>query len=126
MSDPGPPSERRRATREATCFPAYALRPEHAREPVLVADLSPDGALVLVRGAGYAVGEPVSLEMYIDVAGGKVRSATGQVLREEPMPPERASVWTHQVAVRFDAAIALDPEEERMIREQCDALGVRR
>ena len=126
MPDPAPPSERRRAAREDSCFPAYVERGGLPKEPVLIADVSSNGALLLVRGGSYAHGDALRLELLIDVGAGKARNVSGKVLRIDDLPPHRVSVWTHQVAVGFDEEVLLEPDEERIIRAQCEALGLHR
>jgi len=126
MSDSAPPSERRRAAREVTCFPAYVEHDSPEREAALIADVAPSGALLLVRGASFRMGEVVKLELLITQQSGNSRRVTGSVVRVEPLPIERVSVWTHQVGIEFDSPIELTDDEQRIIREQCDRLGVRR
>lgn len=125
-----PPSDRRRAPRSIACFLAFV---EHetpgapdAKETALIADVAPTGARLFVSGPAFRVGEPVRLELLIDAEALRVRMATGHVVRVEPMPAERVLVWTHQVGVEFDAPLALDEDEQRVIREQCERIGLRR
>jgi hypothetical protein len=130
MSDDVPASERRRAPREIACFLAYvehdAPEPAGEKEPALIADIAISGALLLVCGPGFRAGEVVKLELLIGVEAQGARHVTGRVLRIEPLPAERVSLWTHQVAVEFDSPISLDADEQRTIREQCERLGIRR
>jgi len=130
MSDDAASAERRRAPREIACFPAYV---EHdapevagAKEVALIADIATSGALLLVRGPSFRVGEVVRLELFIGLEMQGARHATGRILRIEPLPTERVSLWTHQVGVEFDSPISLDADEQRTIREQCERLGIRR
>ena len=130
MSDEAASAERRRAPREIACFPAYVERdaPEvaGAKEVALIADIATSGALLLVRGPCFQAGEVVRLELFIGLEMQAARHATGRVLRIGPLPAERVSLWTHQVAVEFDSPISLDADEQRTLREQCARLGVRR
>ena len=68
----------------------------------------------------------MTLELFIDVEARRGRHAAGHVLRIEPLPTERVSLWTHQVAVEFDSPIVLSADEQRSIREQCERLGIHR
>jgi hypothetical protein len=130
MPDDAGSADRRRAPREIACFPAYVEReaPHVAgeREVGLIADIATSGALLLVRGPGFRPGEVVRLELLIGLETQGVRHATGRVLRIGPLPVERVSLWTHQVAVEFDSPISLDADEQRTLREQCARLGIRR
>jgi hypothetical protein len=124
MTQP-PPSERRHSRREVACFPAYVEHDASKKEVTLIADLATTGALLLVRGAhDFTAGEGVRLELHIEAE--KMRGVAGRVVRIEPLPKQRVSVWTHQVAVEFESPIELAPDEQRMIREQCERLGLRR
>jgi hypothetical protein len=126
MSDGAPPSERRRAAREIACFPAYVEHEAPEKDAALIADIATGGALLLVRGPCLRAGEVVRLDLLIDVEAHGSHHVTGQVLRIEPLPTERVSLWTHQAAIEFDSPISLDADEQRTIHEQCERLGIRR
>ena len=126
MSDNAPPSERRRAPREIACFPAYVEHEASEKDTALIADIATGGTLLLVRGPCLQAGEAVKLELFINVEAKGSHRAAGRVLRIEPLPTERASLWTHQVAVEFDSPISLGADEQRAIREQCERRGIRR
>ncbi len=112
MVDEAPPSsDRRRAPRRVACFPSYVDRGADARVTALIADLSEGGALLLLRKPDWAVGDELRLELYVTIDAQTPRVATGKTLRIEPLPDERISLWTHQVAVEFHDAIVLTPEE---------------
>ena len=127
MTDRDPPSaDRRRDLRHVACFPGYVERKPDDKTTAIIADVAPGGALILVRGHNFHVGQPLRLELYIAIDSSEPRVATGHVVRIEPLPEDRVSLWTHQVGVEFDEPIALGTDEVAALDERQAKLGVHR
>lgn len=113
MSDDAPPSsDRRRALRRVACFPGYVERADEERIVAMIADLAETGTLLLLRNPAFEIGDEIRLELHVmlDEKEG-MRAATGHVVRLEPLPDDRASLWTHQVGVEFTEKLELSAEE---------------
>lgn len=117
--------ERRDAVRRMACFPGLA---EHgdAKVTAMIADLSESGALLLLRYPDWRVGDEVRLELHVSLDDGPPRPANGRVVRVEPLPDQRTSLWTHQVAVEFIEKIALSPAEVESLEKRQEPYGKRR
>ena len=92
----------------------------------MIADLSEGGALLLLRWPDWQVGDEVRLELHVALDDGPPRIATGHVLRVEPLPDQRTSLWTHQSAVEFHEKIALTAEEIDSLERRQEPYGKRR
>jgi hypothetical protein len=92
----------------------------------MIADLSTGGASLYSRKPDYQAGDALRLELYIAIDSQTPRIAHGKVVRVEPLPIDRASLWTHQVAVQFDAPIAIAPDEVRALEERQAKFGLKR
>ncbi len=114
MSDDAPPSsDRRRALRRVACFPGYVERAaDDERIIAMISDLAETGTLLLLRNPAFKIGDELRLELHVmlDEKAG-MRAANGHVVRMEPLPDDRASLWTHQVGVEFAEKLELSAEE---------------
>lgn len=112
MAEDAPPSsDRRRAIRRVACFPSYVEHPGEDRATAIIADLAETGALLFMRQPESKVGDDLRVELYVELDMKRPRNVTGRVVRIEPLPDERTSLWTHQVAVEFSEPIALSAAE---------------
>lgn len=102
--------DRRRALRRVACFPTLVEHGED-KDIAMIADLSEKGVLLLLRNPSWSAGEEVRLELHVALHDAPPRLATGHVVRIEPLPDERTSLWTHQVGVEFTAPISLSADE---------------
>ncbi len=126
MTDEAPPSsDRRRAMRHVACFPTHVERPDEKHDSeddkitALISDLAETGTLLLMRKPGFKIGDELRLELHVLLEGPETRIVTGRVVRLEPLPDERAYLWTHQVGVDFHERIELTPDEiEAMAKRQ--------
>jgi len=119
MADSVPPSsDRRRAIRRVACFPSYVEHPGEDRITSMIADLAETGALLLLRRPGWKVGDELRIDLYVELDTTRPRNVAGRVVRLEPLPDERTSLWTHQVAVEFTEPITLSPAEIESIEKR--------
>ena len=82
------------------------VHPQTAKQhKAVLRDISAAGASFLTR-VELSVGEAVRLTIQFSrEPGGKSCDAESTVVRVEELEPERADVWSHQVAVSFDAPL---------------------
>jgi len=116
--DEAPPSsDRRRAARIVACFPSYV---DHNKEKLtaMIADLAETGTRLFLREPELKVGEELRLELHISLDDAQVRNITGRVVRIELLPPERSSLWTHEVGVEFDETLRLGPAEVEALEKR--------
>jgi hypothetical protein len=123
-SAPPPPSNRRIGERYLACFPAALTRPDGEQRPSIIRDLSESGALLLVRTTKIAVGDEVTLQLYITEDAGTFRPAKGKVVRVEDLAPGDAGPWLRRVAVHFDEALTMYAQEIASFRERAARLGL--
>jgi hypothetical protein len=117
-------SERRIAVRHFACFPVHIDDGAGRKRTAVIRDLSVNGTLLLTR-AVLAVGDRVSLNLYLTGDTETPIVAEGRVVRFERRSPEITTIWPNSVAVQFDAPI---PEHEEAIRQLADhqaAMGLR-
>jgi hypothetical protein len=83
------------------CAPV-GVHPQSAHEHrAVLRDISVTGASFLTR-VELTAGEPIRLTIYFSrEPNGTSCEAEGSVVRVEALEPERADVWSHEVAVRF-------------------------
>jgi hypothetical protein len=96
------------------------------KEVAMIADLGEGGALLLLRTPDWSVGDEVRLELHVALDDGPARLAAGHVVRLEPLPDERTSLWTHQVGVEFSAPIHLSAAEIESLEKRQEPYGRRR
>ena len=78
----------------------------------MIADLAESGAKLLLRKPDWQLDDTLRLELHIALGEHQEpRIAMGQVVRIEPLPDEKISLWTHQVGVEFHSPIALSDED---------------
>jgi len=101
------------------CFPSTVEHASAGKVTTLIADVAEGGALLYARNPDLRVGDELGLELHVALGGGDPRLATGRVVRVEPLPEERVSLWTHQVGVEFHQKITLsDAEIEALLARQ--------
>jgi PilZ domain len=111
MSDEAPPSsDRRRAARIVACFPSFVARGD-GKITAMIADLAEAGTRLLLQEPEMKLGDELHLELHILLDDDSVRTISGRVVRIEPLPPERSSLWTHEVGVEFHETLALGATE---------------
>jgi hypothetical protein len=117
--------DRRRALRRVACFPGLI---KHGEQQVtaMIADLAEGGALLLLRNPDWSAGDEVRLELHVALDDGPPRIATGHVVRVEPLPDQRASLWTHQCGVEFTEPITLSTAEIDSLEKRQEPYGKRR
>jgi hypothetical protein len=94
-------SEHRQHPRELVCV-AIEVAPDDADKHVaIIHDMSVGGAYVHAR-APVPEGETVTLSIRLPTEeGARFESTTGEVVRVDPLPAERADVWSYGIAIRF-------------------------
>ena len=117
-------SERRAHARCLVCAPV-GVHPQKAKQhKAVLRDISVAGASFLTR-VELSVGEAVRLTIeFSREPGGKSRDAESTVVRVEALEPERADVWSHQVAVSFDEPLAGLETEIRELGERLRRAGL--
>ena len=127
MTDEAPPSsDRRRAMRRVACFPGLVEHPpEDDKITALIADLAETGARLLMRNPGVSIGDDLRLELHVLLDSSDARIASGRVVRVEPLPDERVSLWTHQVGVDFHERLALTAAEIESLEKRQAPFGKR-
>ena len=128
IDDDAPPSsDRRRAVRRVACFPGLVERGgDDTQTTAMIADLAESGALLLLRKPDWQVDDTLRLELFIALDDDKEpRIAMGQVVRIQPLPDERVSLWTHQVGVEFHTPIELSDEEIEALEKRQEPYGKR-
>jgi hypothetical protein len=124
LSEPPPSTDERRSEeRHLACFPAHIQRPGGSTRMALIRDLSVTGALLLTR-AQLQVGEAVRLSLYLSDDATEARPVTARVVRFENRTADRAEVWHHSAAVRFDEPLRDCEAEIKSLAEKQAALGV--
>jgi hypothetical protein len=78
-----------------------------------------------LQTSAFKVSDEVKLELHILLEGDAARTIAGRVVRVEPLPPERASLWTHEVAVEFDETMPLSPAELESLEKREAPFGKR-
>jgi hypothetical protein len=125
-SSPPPSSERRRTIRHIACFPAYVEHDGKTDKIIaMIADLAETGTLLMLRRPDLRVDDELKLELYIALDGSTSRTAMGRVVRIEPLPEGRTSLWTHQIGVEFHAPIALGAPEIESLEKREAVFGRR-
>ena len=128
MTDDAPESDRRRGLRHLACFPAFIERGgDESKTIAMIGDLAEGGARLLLRKPDLKVTDAVRLELHValdDTAPPRI--AVGQVLRVEPLPDDRASLWTHEVGVEFHEPIELSADEVEALEKRQEPFGKRR
>jgi hypothetical protein len=110
-------TEKRRAGRHLVCVLAQLeLETQAKKRSALIDDLSVEGAHLLTC-------EPLRsgerLELALHVGAHTVLETGARVVRATVRSPERAALWTHDVAVEFDAPIAALAEiAEQLAKER--------
>jgi hypothetical protein len=90
----------------------------------MIADLAESGAKLLLRKPDWQLDDTLRLELHIALGEGKEpRIAMGQVVRIEPLPDEKISLWTHQVGVEFHSPIELSNEEIDALEKRQEPFG---
>jgi hypothetical protein len=127
MTDDAPPSsDRRRAVRRVACFPGLVKHPpEDEKITALIADLAETGTRLYMRNPGLSIGDELQLELHVMLDGGEARTAAGKVVRVEPLPDERVSLWTHQVGVEFHERMPLSDAEIESLEKRQTPFGKR-
>jgi hypothetical protein len=119
------PSERRIAVRHFACFPAHIERPDGDKRVAMIHDLSVSGALLVVR-ADLASGEAVSLKLHVSGdPDSRTRSTHARVVRTEALEPTDRALWSHRVAVQFDAPLTDFEPEIKALEARQRHLGLR-
>lgn len=77
----------------------------------MIADLAETGTRLLLNDPELAVGDELRLELHVLLDRDDARVVHGRVVRVDPLPDDRVSLWTHQVGVEFDARLPLTAEE---------------
>jgi hypothetical protein len=125
MTDEAPPSsDRRRAARRIACFPSFVERGD-AKVTAMIADLAETGTRLLMQNPDLKVGEELRLELHILIDDDAVRGVSGRVVRAEPLPDARASLWTHEIGVEFHETFPLSVAEVDALEKREAPFGKR-
>jgi hypothetical protein len=115
--------ERRSSDRQLSCIPASFESKDDREDLALIRDVSDKGARIYTR-TELAIGERVTLHLYLGGHSSASRAASGRVVRVDRREPPRSDVWRWELGVEFDAPITdLEPEIEELSRQQ-EAAGV--
>lgn len=118
-------ADRRHDVRHVACFPGVVeLGDEHDKTIAMIADVAAGGARLLLRRPDLRVDETVRLELHISLEGAP-RVAMGRVVRVESLPESRASLWTHEAGVEFEAPLPLTQEETDALAKREELFGKR-
>ncbi len=119
------PSERRIGVRHFACFPAHIERAGDAKHTAMINDLSVSGARLVV-GAHLAVGDVVSLQLYVTGdPDARTRATHARVVRVEPLDATARGLWSHHVAVQFDEPLTDFEAEILALEARQRQLGLR-
>ena len=114
-----PSSDRRRAGRRVACFPSFVEQDtQSAKITAMIADLAETGARLLMQHPDLKLGDELKLELHILLASDEARTVNGRVVRVEPLPDERISLWTHQVGIDFHETFPLSAAEVAALAER--------
>jgi len=91
----------------------------------MIADVAESGALLLLRTPDWKVGDTLRIDLYLELDTKQPRNVSGHVVRIEPLPDERTSLWTHQVAVEFAEPITLNAAEIESLEKRQVPFGKR-
>jgi len=112
--------------RRVACFPGLVEHPpDDEKITALIADLAETGTRLLLRNPDLAIGDEVRLELHVMLDDTAPRIATGRVVRVEPLPDERVSLWTHQAGVDFHERLPLDEAEIAALEKRQVPFGKR-
>jgi hypothetical protein len=124
MSDDAPPSsDRRRAARLLACFPSFV--DGEVKITAMIADLAETGTRLFLQNPDLKLGDELKLELHIMLDDDSFRTVGGRVVRIEPLPPERASLWTHEVGVEFHETLPLSAAEIASLEKREAPFGKR-
>jgi hypothetical protein len=128
VSDDSPdsltPSERRIGARHFACFPAHLEQAGGGKRSAMMHDLSVSGALLVVSTL-LRVDDTLSLTLYVTGDPDSASRATpARVVRVEPLEAAARGLWTHRVAVQFDAPLTDFEDEIRALAERQRKLGL--
>ena len=118
-------TDRRTEERHFACFPAHIQRSGGSTRMALIRDLSVSGALLLTREK-LAVGDAITLSLYLTDDMNQVRQAGATVVRVDPREGGRAEVWHWTVAVQLDEALTDCEAEIKDIADRQAELGIPR
>jgi hypothetical protein len=90
----------------------------------MIYDLSVTGALLLGRRQ-LPTGERVRLQLFILEDLTRFRSATGRVVRSEPLGDDAVGLWSYRTAVQFDEPLTMYETEIRELMERGERLRAR-
>ncbi len=77
----------------------------------MIADLAETGTRLFLQQPDFKLGDEVRLELHVMLGDDAARVVTGHIVRIEPLPDDRASLWTHEVGVEFHETMPLSPAE---------------
>jgi hypothetical protein len=125
MGDSAPPSSDRRAdARFIACYPASLETLGGEGRAALIHDLSESGVLLYVRSTKFNVDDQVRLSLFLGEDGEQSRSATGRVVRVQPMAPGTEGPWLRRVAVHFDQPLPVSADEVTAFKDRAKRLGL--
>ena len=79
----------------------------------MIADLAETEALLLLRKPGWKVGDELRIDLYVELDVTRPRNVTGRVVRIEPLPDERTSLWNHPGRRRVHRGDCAEPGGDR-------------
>lgn len=99
-------AERRSHPRRIVCMVAHVEPSELPRDAALVRNISLSGAYLLAR-LPVVPEERLVLALHFATDDGdqQVEEIAASVIRTEPLDPERSTLWSVGVAVRFEQAV---------------------
>jgi hypothetical protein len=102
VSDKDEDSDRRIRDRCLVCVTAEVRPSEADQQVTVIHDLSESGAYLHAQGP-VPVGETLALTIRLTAdSEGPTVETTGEAVRVDRLPRDRADFWTHGIAIRFD------------------------
>jgi len=115
VSDQPEAPEHRSHERKLVCVTIEVCPDAADKQVAMIHNMSVGGVYVLAR-APLELGEKVALTIRLSVdPEGRAAETTGRVVRVDPLPLERADVWSHGIAIAFDEPLThLEKEIEAL------------
>lgn len=91
----------------------------------MIANLAETGTRLFLQQPDFKMGDEVRLELHVMLDDDTARFVSGRIVRIEPLPAERASLWTHEVGVEFHETMPLSPAEIASLEKREAPFGKR-
>lgn len=120
----GSSAEQRLHPRHLVCVTTEVCPGAADKQVAIIRDMSVGGVYLLAR-APMDAGERVTLSLHLSADAEKRAEETiGEVVRVDAFPVERAHVWSHGIAVRFEQPLVHLEKEIEMLAAALKHAGV--